>query len=62
MGGEVEPPLLLAPELGPVLARELHLHVVAEEEDALPGVDEDTAVSVSGVQSHLYPVMFILLV
>ena len=50
--GEVEPALLLPPELGPVLARELHLDVVAEQEDALPRVDQDAAVGVSRVESH----------
>jgi hypothetical protein len=32
--GEVEPPALVALEHGAALAREAHIHVVAEQEDA----------------------------
>ena len=34
------------------LTRKLHLDVVTEQEDALPGVDEDAAVGVGRVESH----------
>ena len=34
------------------LSRKLHLDVVTEQEDALPGVDEDASVGVGRVESH----------
>ena len=36
-----------------ILARELHFHVVAEEENTLSCVDEDAPVGMGSVQSHL---------